>query len=138
MKFAVRYYTSTGNTKKLADKIAETIGVDAFDTTIPVSDDVDVLFLGSSVYAAGVAKEIAEYIDNLNTNIIVVNFSTAAIIKSTYKQVSKLLEKKGIKLYEKEFACKGQFKAFLKGKPDENDLKNAADFAAQIVAELNN
>lgn len=59
----------------------------------------------------------------------VVNFSTAALIKSTYKQVGKLLAKKGIVQAEEEFYCKGSFGVMHKGKPDEKDCKAAAAFA---------
>ena len=47
-KIAVRYYTKTGNTKKLAEAIAETVGVKAESVTVPVDQEVDILFLGSS------------------------------------------------------------------------------------------
>ena len=33
MKYAVRYYTKTGNTKKLAEAIAKELGVDALPIT---------------------------------------------------------------------------------------------------------
>ena len=38
MKFAVRYYTQTGNTKRLAEAIAEEIGVDAMPITTPIDE----------------------------------------------------------------------------------------------------
>lgn len=55
MKTAVRYFTMTGNTKKLAEAIAAALDVTAEDLSKPLTEDVDVLFLGSSVYAAGVS-----------------------------------------------------------------------------------
>lgn len=83
MKIAVRYYSKTGNTKKLADAIAESLNVKAFPITEQVDPDTEVLFLGSSVYAAGVSNEIKEFIASLDHNIsVVVNFSTAAILES--------------------------------------------------------
>ena len=47
MKFAVRYYTQTGNTKKLAEAVAGALGVEALPITEPVKEPVDVLFLGN-------------------------------------------------------------------------------------------
>ena len=44
MKVAIRYYTRGGNTKKLADAIAEAIGVEAKTTAEPLTEDVDILF----------------------------------------------------------------------------------------------
>lgn len=85
MKIAVRYYTKGGNTKKLADAIAKAVGVDAKTVAEPLSEDVDILFLGSSVYAAWVDSSVKSFINGINVKIgKVVNFSTAAILKSTY------------------------------------------------------
>ena len=64
----------------------------------------------------------------------VVNFSTADIIKSTYKQVAKLLAEKNIPFAKEEFACRGSFAVMHKGKPDADDCKAAADFAKKIVS----
>lgn len=134
MKVAVRYYTRSGNTKKLADQIAGTLGVKAESVTAGLKEEVDILFLGSSVYAAGVDEEVKKFIQNTNVKVgFVVNFSTAAIIKSTYSQIKKLLEAKGMKLHEKEYHCKGSFGIMHKGKPNASDLKAASEFAKSFV-----
>lgn len=49
MKIAARYYTRSGNTKKLADAIADAVGTTAKTTAEPLTEDMDILFLGSSV-----------------------------------------------------------------------------------------
>ena len=135
MKVAIRYYTRGGNTKKLADAIAEAIGVEAKTTAEPLTEDVDILFLGSSVYAYGVDDEVKKFIKGIDVKVgKVVNFSTAAIIKSTYKQVAKLLTEKNIPFAKEEFACRGSFSVMHKGKPDADDCKAAADFAKKIVS----
>lgn len=134
MKTAVRYYTKTGNTEKVAGAIAKAVGVEALDVTNPIGEDVDILFLGSSVYAAGVDNEVKKFISSIDVKVgKVYNFSTAAILDSTYKQVKKLLDKKGIEMANENFACKGQFKFMHKNKPDSIDLKNAADFAKKVL-----
>ena len=135
MKVAIRYYTRGGNTKKLADAISEAIGVEAKTTAEPLTEDVDILFLGSSVYAYGVDDEVKKFIKGIDVRVgKVVNFSTAAIIKSTYKQVAKLLAEKNIPFAQEEFACRGSFSIMHKGKPDADDCKAAADFAKEIVS----
>ena len=48
MKIAVRYYTKTGNTKRLAEAVAKAVGVEALPISTPITEPVDVLFLGSS------------------------------------------------------------------------------------------
>ena len=102
MKTAVRYYTRGGNTKKLADAISEAVGVKAETTAVTLSEDVDILFLGSSVYALGVDEEVEKFIDGISVKVgKVVNFSTAALVKSTYKQTAKLLEKRIFRLQKR-------------------------------------
>ncbi|MDE6749398.1 MAG: flavodoxin [Lachnospiraceae bacterium] len=135
MKVEVRYYTRSGNTKKLAEAIAKAVGVEAKPVDEPLKEDVDILFLGSSVYAYGVDDNIKKFISNIDVQVgKVINFSTAALIKSTYKQVGKLLAKKGIVQAEEEFYCKGSFGSIHKGKPDENDCKAAAEFAKKVIS----
>ena len=57
MTIAVRYYTKSGNTKKLAEEAAKAAGVSAKDVSVPLSEKADLLFLGSSVYAGKYASE---------------------------------------------------------------------------------
>ena len=133
MKIAVRYFTRSGNTEKLAKAIAEAVGTQALTTDDPLKEGVDILFLGSSVYAYGVDDNIKRFISDIDVKVgKVVNFSTAALIKSTYKQVAKLLKEKNI-AFASEFYCKGSFGPMHKGKPDADDIKAAAEFARKVV-----
>ena len=134
MKIAIRYYSRGGNTKKLADAIAKAVGVEAQTTDTPLKEDIDILFLGSSVYAYGVDDEIKKFIAGIDVRIgKVVNFSTAALVKSTYKQVGKLLAQKNIPQAKEEFYCRGSFGLMHKGRPNEADCKAAAAFAKKVV-----
>ncbi len=134
MKIAVRYYSKAGNTKKIATAIANSLNIEAFPLTKPVDSDTDILFLGSAVYAAGVADDVKKFISSLDQSIgVVVNFSTAAIMESTYDQVKKLVEAQNIKMAEKEFHCRGKFTMLHRSKPDENDLDKAVSFAKDII-----
>ncbi|MCR5755107.1 MAG: flavodoxin [Acetatifactor sp.] len=135
MKVEVRYFSRTGNTKKLADAIAEVAGVEAKRMDEPITEATDILFLGSSVYAAGVDQAVKEFIKSLQPEKIkkVVNFSTAALLPSTYKQISKLLEAQGISLDTREFHCRGSFQMMHRGKPDENDIQEVKRFTKSII-----
>ena len=87
------------------------------------------------VYAYGVDDEVKKFISGIDVKVgKVVNFSTAAIIKSTHKQVAKLLAEKHIPLAEEEFACKGSFGIMHKGRPNADDCKAAAAFAKGILS----
>ena len=136
MKIAVRYFSRGGNTKKLADAISKAVGVEAETTSMPLAEDVDILFLGSSVYANGVDNAIKEFVSGISVEVgKVVNFSTAALIKSSYKQVSKLLEEKHISFAKEEFYCRGSFAMMHKGRPNADDCKVAAEFARKIISQ---
>lgn len=135
MKIAIRYYTKTGNTKKLAEAIGSAINVEAKTIDEPLTEDVDLLFLGSAVYAAGIDKRVKEFIESINVNVgEVVNFSSAALIESTYKQVKKQVEAKGLKMSENEFHCRGAFKFVHRGHPNDEDVNNLVEFAKKIVS----
>ena len=63
----------------------------------------------------------------------IVNFGSAAMLNSTYKKVKAEADKVGVPMDEREFHCKGEFKGVHKGRPNEDDLKAAAEFAGNIM-----
>ena len=136
MKIAVRYYTKTGNTKRLAEAIAQAVGVEALPISSPVTEQVDVLFLGNSYYAFSIDPEVRSFIRSLDKSMIgkIVNFGSAAMLNSTYKKVKAEADKVGIPMDAREFHCKGEFKGLHKGKPDAEDLSAAAAFAKSVVS----
>ncbi|MBR4577186.1 MAG: flavodoxin [Clostridia bacterium] len=135
MKVAVRYYTKTGNTKKLAEAVAAAVGAEALPISTPVSEPVDILFLGNSYYAFSIDPEVKKYVRSLDKSKIgkIVNFGSAAMLNSTYKKVKAEADAVGIPMDEREFHCRGEFKGVHKGRPNEEDLKAAADFAKKII-----
>ena len=135
MKFAVRYYTQTGNTKKLAEAVADALGVEALPITEPVEEAVDVLFLGNSYYAFSIAPQVRAFIQKLDKEKVgmIANFGSAAMMGSTFKKVATEAKRVGIPMVNKEFHCRGEFKGLHKGRPNEQDLANAAAFARQFM-----
>ncbi len=133
MTFAVRYYTKTGNTKRLAEAIAGELGTEALPISEPVKEKVDYLFLGNSYYAFNIDPEVRRFVASLDKEKIgkIVNFGSAAMLNSTYKKVRAEADKAGIAMDEKEFHCKGEFKGIHKGRPDKKDLEEAVRFARQ-------
>ncbi len=134
MKAAVRYYTKTGNTRRLAEAIAEALGVQALPITEPLTEAVDALFLGNSYYAFSIDPEVKAFIRTLDKSKIgrIVNFGSAAMLNSTYKKVKAEADKAGIPMDEHEFHCKGEFKGIHRGRPNSEDLAAAAAFAKSI------
>ena len=135
MKVAVRYYTKTGNTRRLAEAIAEATGTEALPISTPVAEQVDVLFLGNSYYAFSIDPEVREFVRTLDRSKVgrIVNFGSAAMLNSTYKKVKAEADKAGIPMDEREFYCRGEFRGIHKGRPNQDDLTAAATFARKIV-----
>ena len=135
MRIAVRYYTKTGNTKRLAEAIAEAVGVEALPISSPVTEKVDILFLGNSYYAFSIDPEVRDFVRALDKEKVgrIVNFGSAAMLNSTYKKVKAEADKVGVPMDEREFHCKGEFKGIHKGRPNKADMKAAAEFAKGIV-----
>lgn len=138
MSFAVRYFTQTGNTKKLAQAIAEELGVEALPISKPIDEKVDVLLLGNSYYAFTIAPEVRDFVASLNKDKVgkIVNFGTAAMMKSTFKKVRAVANTVGIPVLDKEFHCKGEFKGMNKGRPNADDIMAAREFARNIKKEM--
>ena len=135
MTIAVRYFTRSGNTKRLAEGVAEALGVAAESVEAGLSEKTEAVFLCNSVYAAGVDDAVKSFIaankDKIGT---LYNLSTAALLTSSYKMVRKLAEENGVTLSEKEFHCRGQFGPLHANRPTAADIRNAADFAKGVLA----
>ena len=135
MTYAVRYYTKTGNTKRLAEAVAEALGVEALPISEPVTEPVDILFLGNSYYAFNIDPEVRNFVRSLNKNTVgkIVNFGSAAMLNSTYKKIKAEADKVGVQMDAREFHCRGEFKGVHKGRPNAEDLRAAADFAKTFL-----
>ena len=136
MKIEIRYFTKTGNTKKLAEAIAQELNIEAQVLSAPLSEKTDILFLCNSVYWAGADSSVKKFISENKSKIgLLVNVSTAAMIESTYAQIKKLAEKEGVKLSDKEFHCRGKFTALHSGHPDEADIADVKAFARKVIGD---
>jgi len=134
MNIAVRYYTRSGNTKKLADAVASAISVESKDLTSPLDEKADILFLGCSYYAFDVDEAVKNFImENKDKISKIVCIGTSAMMKSMKKPVRKVADTVGVAVAEEEFHCRGEFAKFHKGRPNETDLAKAAAFAKSIV-----
>ena len=134
MNIAVRYYTRSGNTKRLAEAVAKAVQTEAKDVSAPLTEKADILFLGSSYYAFDADEAVKKFISE-NKNMIgrIVCIGTSAMMKSMKKPVAKIAAPLGIAVADEEFHCRGEFKMFHRGRPDADDLSRAAEFARKIT-----
>lgn len=136
MKTMIIYASKTGHTKKIANAMAEQLGVTSKNIREkPVIENVDLLFIGSGVYGGKASPDLIQFISTLNSTNIknVVLFSTCTSGKDNMKDLKDMLVSKGIHVMDKSFVCKGQFLLFSRKHPDDMDLQNAKRFASDVA-----
>lgn len=134
MGVAIRYYTRSGNTKKLAEAIGKRLNIQVETVDKALEEKVDVLFLGCSYYAFDMDPNVKKFLkDNKNNIGKIACFGTSALMKSMKKPMKKVLDEIGTELLEEEFHCHGSFGPMHRGKPDEKDVKAVQDFAEKIL-----
>ena len=104
---AVRYYSRLGNTKTIAEAIAEGAGVKAVSVTDEpeLSQRVDVLYLGGAPYANIMAPELKAYAEKLESSKVgkVVLFTTSNWSRRTVLALKKMLKAKNIRVSDEYF-----------------------------------
>ncbi len=136
MKTSVRYFSRSGSTKRLADAIAEKMGCSAQTVDAPLSEPVDVLFLGGALYGGSkIDNHLTEFIQTLTHTQVkyIVAFSCSNWKMSIQKQILQALKDKNIVVVEENIALRGQCFSFNKGRPNKQECSEAADFAASLV-----
>ena len=107
MTKAVRYYSRLGNTKNIAEAIAEGAGVKAVSVTDEpeLTQRVDVLYLGGAPYANIMAPELKAYAEKLESSKVgkVVLFTTSNWSHRTVHALRKTLRENGIDVEEEHF-----------------------------------
>lgn len=130
MKCAVRYYSRSGNTRLLAEAIADELGVPSVSVDAPeakLSGHTDVLFIGGALYAYGLDKKLVSYIRTLDSDMVgrAILFSTTWLSKHSFDLMRKELEARGIAVAERTF--------YAKSKPSAECLKEAKAFADDMA-----
>ena len=128
MSVAIRSYSRSGNTKKVAEAMAKAAGVKAISVDIPgsqIRNPVDVLFIGGALYLYGIDSHLMEFLEALPEKNVkkAVVFSTSMISKHALSIIRKKLIDKGIPVEEDTF--------YGRGTPNSEKLKEAEKFAAK-------
>jgi flavodoxin len=138
MKITVVYHSQTGNTKKLAEAMADTLGIKALSVAEAGKlQGVDLLFLGDGVYMGGMAHEMRAFIESLDGKEIkaAAVFGTFGGQRTAIEGMKKALASRGIAVVKESFGCKGQCWFFINRKqPNAEQLNEAQDFVRRTVA----
>jgi len=171
MKVLVTYFSQTGNTEKIAkaicDAAAESNEAELKNMTELDPDAlkaVDVVFVGSPIHAANIAKEVGEFLGGLPeaSNLTLAGFITHAgavyppqDLEAMAQPFSNACQEKGID-YKGCFNCQGYLGDFMHeavqkmqnltddewaenvkqmtGHPDADDEANAKAFAKSVLS----
>ncbi|MDR1533033.1 MAG: flavodoxin [Clostridiales bacterium] len=138
MKIAVRYYSRSGNTKRVADAIATAAGTAAETIDRPVGGQVELLFVGSGLYAGKIDKALRGFLQGLEPSKVkrVAVFSTSMSGTSAHAEIKKILDERGIAVANEFFHCPGKFLLFNGKHPNDKDLEAAAKFARSFAASV--
>lgn len=142
MKVAVRYQSRGGNTKAVAKIMAETIGgISAESIDKPITESVDILFVGGGLYMGDIDPTLKDYLDKLDPNTVkcLVAFTTTGTQDRTNKIVE-IASGKGISVHDKTFCLKLFLKnhGWLGGKKgnlklNEKQIQKTKDFVNSII-----
>ncbi|MDR1068684.1 MAG: flavodoxin family protein [Clostridiales Family XIII bacterium] len=140
MNIAVRYQSRGGNTKAVAEVIARTAGVTAEPCGVPVTEPVDLLFIGGGVYKWDIDAELKAFLERLDPATVksVAAFSTAGGMDGT-KKITALLKERGITVREETLPVKvlGRNHAWLGGKGSitlsEKEVATIEDFVRKLA-----
>ena len=104
MDIKIRYYSKTGNTKRVAEYIGEALNIEAKEISVLDYDKTcDLLFLGGAPYANIMSSRLRDYAENLKKENIkkVALFTTSNWSRRTVRALRKILTKKGIIVFDK-------------------------------------
>jgi flavodoxin len=140
MNIKILYWSKTGNTRKVAEAMADALGCKA-ESILSIREKVsaDILFLGAAVYATfnhEVDPKVSEFIQGFDPARIgkVVLFCTG-FADTAVKLMVELLKRRGIAVADKSFFCKGKMFIFFNfGHPNKTDLENAKNFAKSAAS----
>lgn len=136
--FEVVYFSRTGNTKKVAEAIAEELKVTAKDIkTAGILPKDAFIFLGTGCYGATLPKEIGVFMkkNNFHGRIIAL-FTTSAFGSITERGlIEKQLAEKGA-IITHNFKCFGHLLTMKKEHPTLQELDKAKEFARTVAVTL--
>ena len=138
-----------GNTEKIAKVMANALEADLLDLKnirADIIEKYDLIGFGSGIYYNKPHKKLIKFVEELNNikNKKAFVFSTSGIKKSEFNDLLKnKLSKKGFEVIG-EFNCKGfdtvgplkLIGGINKGRPNEEDFKNANIFAVDLKEKM--
>ena len=130
MNIQVRYYSRSGNTKALAEAIAQAAHATAISvdqTNANINEPTDFLFVGGALYAYGIDHHLKSWLNILDASKVkkAVVFSTSRLSKYSIDVIKKTLQNKGITVLEETI--------YYKNHPTDAELEEAKNTVKKII-----
>lgn len=139
MKTAVVYYSKTGHSKKIANAIAASFGVQALDLkTSPTLAGVDMLYVVGGIYAGGNDPKMLAAIEKIDRSQVkkAVLITSCASRQMKQDKARQVLQQKGITVIADEYICQGSFLFMGKGHPNQAEVDQAVSFAQKMAVKV--
>ena len=133
----VVYATKTQHSRKLAEAIAQELGVSAkniMENTQP--EETRLLFFVGGIYGGKCNPDLLAYAEKLDSSLVkkaAIVTSSASVSNRRQKELRELLEKKGIDVVG-EISCAGSFLFVKLTHPNKADINTIAQAAKELAA----
>ncbi|MBR6065067.1 MAG: hypothetical protein IKP57_01420 [Paludibacteraceae bacterium] len=109
MKYAIRYYSKFGHSEQMAQAVSDVLGVKAESVETPLTEEVDLLFIGAGLFLAKVNGRVKEFARTLDPKKVkkIVCFGSCALSDSPVPQLRKIFEELGFTVATESFTCRG-------------------------------
>lgn len=138
---AVVYQSRNGNTKAVAEQIANFFHVKAISVEDTLDEPVERLFIGGGAYMHTMDDSLKKFIENLSPEMVqkVTPFSTAGGESIVIRKITEAFQKKGIEVTDESllirFYLKGHSMLLQKGgKLTPKQLQTITEFCKKCIA----
>jgi len=136
--YQVLYYSMGGNTKKLADAIAEELKVRAEDVrTSSLNSEAEIVFVGTGCYGGKPGRDISKFIASggFQGRKVALFGTSGGGVGMEVKAMAEALKGKGARVIG-SYYCTGKvlmtFNLYNRGHPDAADIDAAGKFAREM------
>ena len=135
MTYAIRYYSRFGNSEKMANAVGEVLGVQPASVETPLTEEVDILFVGAGLFLARVNGRVKEFARTLDPKKVkkIVCFGSCALSDSPVPQIRKVFEELGFQVAKESFTCRGEMGPWHAGRPNAQDFEALRQFTQQFI-----
>lgn len=118
MRVAIRYQSRGGHVREMAEMVSEGTGVEAIsidDPRAPITEPVDVLFIGGALYKFALDPAMEEYLKSIPADMVgkAITFGSSALTRRPVFLIQERLREKGIDVHPSAVYMRGKPKPYL-------------------------